>query len=180
MAQQLSTAVSCATAPHQHALSTRPGCECIAHALQGLTEMDPRATVTWINGVSAFDLISRGAMSGLLQVDGSSVALPFVRMFGGQLSEYLWEDSSGATHNPQCEGVKVQVHQNHFHQRLSSKTIFIKNHFHQKPIKALLVRGTHHPSKNNIVHVCVSPRRFHTNTACAQEGLGFRSLGFRV
>ena len=70
---------------------------------------------------------------------------------------------------------------NHFHQKpFSSKTIFIKNHFHQKPIssktnfiRALPVRGTHHPSKNNIVRVCVKasraegPRRLHTNTACA-------------
>ena len=73
MAQQLSTAVSAATAPHQCALSTRAGCECIAHVLQGLTEMDPRATVTSIDGVSAFDLISRGVMmSGVLQVDGAA------------------------------------------------------------------------------------------------------------
>ena len=71
MAQQLSTAVSAATGPHQYALSAHAWCECIAHALQGLTEMDPRATVTSIDGVSAFDLISRGAMrSGLLQVEG--------------------------------------------------------------------------------------------------------------
>ena len=26
-------------------MATKSGCECIAHALQGLTEMDPRATV---------------------------------------------------------------------------------------------------------------------------------------
>ena len=33
---------------------------------------------------------------------------------------------------------KVQVHQNHFHQKKisSSKTTFIKNHFHQKPISS--------------------------------------------
>ena len=69
----------------------------------------------------------------------------------------------------------------HFHQKpLSSKTTFIKNHFHQKPFssktnftRALPVRGTHHPSKNNVVRVCVKasraegPRRLHTNTACA-------------
>ena len=46
MAKQLGQAVMKATSPHQYALSTRAGCECIAHALQGLTEMDPRATVT--------------------------------------------------------------------------------------------------------------------------------------
>ena len=71
MAKQLGQAVMKATSPHQYPLSTRAGCECIAHALQGLTEMDPRATVTSIDGVSAFDLISRGAlMKGLLQVEG--------------------------------------------------------------------------------------------------------------
>ena len=39
-----------------------------------------------MDGVSAFDLISRGAMmQGLLRVDGGSEALPFVRMFYGDL-----------------------------------------------------------------------------------------------
>ena len=86
--------VKMATFPHQYALSTRAGCECIAHALQGLTEMDPRATVTSIDGVSAFDLISRGAMmKGLLQVEGGDTVLPFVRMFHGAPSQYL-----GRTH----------------------------------------------------------------------------------
>ena len=76
---------------------------------------------------------------------------------------------------------------NHFHQKpLSSKTTFIKNQFHQRPFSSktnfiknqfhqrpLPVRGTHHPSKNNIVRVCVKasraegPRRLHTNTAYA-------------
>ena len=43
-------------------------------------------------------------MNGLLQVDGGNAALPFVRMFYGAPSEYLWEDSSGATHRiPQGE-----------------------------------------------------------------------------
>ena len=95
-----------ATSPHQYALSTRAGCECIAHALQGLTELDPRATVTSIDGVSAFDLISRGAMmTGLMRVEGGSAALPFVRMFYGALSEYFWEDSCGTVHTiPQGEG----------------------------------------------------------------------------
>ena len=33
--------------------STRAGCECIAHMLQGLTELNPRATVVSIDGISA-------------------------------------------------------------------------------------------------------------------------------
>ena len=106
MAQQLAKAVLSATSPHPYALSTRAGCECVAHALQGLTELDPRATVTSIDRVSAFDSISRRAMmTGLLQVEGGSSALPLVRMFYGAPSEYLWEDSRGTVHRiPQGEG----------------------------------------------------------------------------
>ena len=47
--------VEAATAPLQCALSTRAVNECIAHTLQGLTELNPRATVVSIDGVSACD-----------------------------------------------------------------------------------------------------------------------------
>ena len=99
-------AVKAAISPHQYALSTKAGCECIAHILQGLTDADERATVNSVDGVSAFDLISRGAMmQGLMRVDGGSEAVPFVRMFYGSPSEYLWEDSHGVVHTiPQGEG----------------------------------------------------------------------------
>ena len=91
MAQQLGLAVKTATSPHQYALSTRAGCACIAHVLQGLCDVNPLTTVTSIDGVSAYDLISRRAMlSGLSGVDGGSASLPFVRMFYGSPSEYLW------------------------------------------------------------------------------------------
>ena len=33
-------------------------CECIAHALQGPTELDPEATITSIDGVGVFDLFA--------------------------------------------------------------------------------------------------------------------------
>ena len=63
MAQQLGPAVVASTFPFQYAMTTRAGCECVAHALQALSESDPEATIVSIDGVSAFDLISRGAMS---------------------------------------------------------------------------------------------------------------------
>ena len=82
-----------------YALNTRAGCECIAHALQGLTELNPEATVTSIDGIGAFDLISREAMlTGLRDVASGSEVLPFVRMFYGTPSEYLWEDDDGEVH----------------------------------------------------------------------------------
>ena len=62
MAQQLGDAVEAATSPCQYALRTKAGCECVAHVLQGLTEINPLTTVTSVDGVSAFDLISRSAM----------------------------------------------------------------------------------------------------------------------
>ena len=58
-----------ATSPFQYALSTRAGCECIAHALQAITEMNPDATILSVDGIGAFDLVSRGAMlQGLCDV----------------------------------------------------------------------------------------------------------------
>ena len=100
MAQQLSKAVERATAPFQYALSTRAGCECIAHVLQGITELDPELTITSIDGISAFDMISRESMlRGLLEVEGGGAARPFVRMFPlrntfGKTTKGL-QDSSG-------------------------------------------------------------------------------------
>ena len=61
VAQQYSKRVEIATAPCQCALSTRVGCECAAH-VQTLTGIDEEATVVSIDGVGAFDLISRNAM----------------------------------------------------------------------------------------------------------------------
>ena len=68
--------------------------------------MQTRATVISVDGVSAFDLLSRGAMmQGLMRVDGGSEAVPFVTMFYGSPSEYLWEDSLGVVHTiPQGDG----------------------------------------------------------------------------
>ena len=64
MSQQLSPAVERATSPCQYAMTTRAGCECVAHVLQGLTEIDPQVKVTSIDGLGAYDMISRGAIEG--------------------------------------------------------------------------------------------------------------------
>ena len=99
MSQQLMESVQAATAPFQYAMSTKSGCECIAHALQGLTELNPRATVMSIDGISAYDLVSRESMlQALADVEGGSQVLSFVSMFYGAPSQYLWEDSAGRVH----------------------------------------------------------------------------------
>ena len=62
IAQLLGPAVEAATAPFQYALSTRAGCECVSHAFQALCDMDEDATITSIDGISAYDTISQHAM----------------------------------------------------------------------------------------------------------------------
>ena len=70
MAKQVSSEVEKATAPFQYALSTKAGCECVAHIMQTLTDQDAEATVVSIDGVGAYDLISRRAMlEGLLRME---------------------------------------------------------------------------------------------------------------
>ena len=86
VAQHLGKAVEVATAPHQCALSSWTGTECVAHALQALTEMDPMTTIVSIHGVGAYDSISRKAMLEALSLPGGSAVLPFVRLFHGQPS----------------------------------------------------------------------------------------------
>ena len=104
MSPQLNLAVERSTSPHQYAMTTRAGCECGAHVLQGLTEIDPEVTVTSIDGLGAYDMIARGAMlRGLMNVSG--VALPLTCMFHGKSSENLWEVDNGEVHRiPQGEG----------------------------------------------------------------------------
>ena len=86
------------SAPFQYALSTRAGSECIAHALQALSEKNPQCTVMSIDGIGAFDLIARKAMlEGLVGVAGGEQVLPFVKLFYGSPSEYMWEDENGTT-----------------------------------------------------------------------------------
>ena len=49
-----------------------------------------------VDGVGAFDLVSRGAMtSGLLRMEAGGAVLPFVHQFYGRPSSYLWDDEDG-------------------------------------------------------------------------------------
>ena len=99
IAQQIHGPVERATSPFQYALSTRAGTECIAHAIQAITDADPRATVLSVDGISAYDTISRVAMlRGLRGMEGGDALLPFVSQFYGSPSTYLWEDEEGGVH----------------------------------------------------------------------------------
>ena len=81
-----------------------PGCECVPHILQTVTDLDPETTIMSIDGMGAYDLISRNAMlESLLQMEGGDQILPIVRCFYGSPSTHLWEDDMG-TNIPQGEG----------------------------------------------------------------------------
>ena len=93
MAKQMAAKVEAAISPFQYALATKAGCESVAHISQSLTYQDERATIVSIDGVVAYDLISRNAMlEGIVSVPEGDRLLPFVRHFHGSPSTYLWED----------------------------------------------------------------------------------------
>ena len=98
IAEQVSKKAEVATAPFQYALSTKAGCECVAHILQTLTDVDERATIVSIDGIGAYDL-------RLLMMENGDRVLPFVRCFCGSPSTYMWEDEMGVSQDiPQGEG----------------------------------------------------------------------------
>ena len=102
VAQRVSKEVEEATAPFQYALKTKSGCECVSHILQALTQSSPRCTIVSVDGVGAFDLVSRNAMlRGLMSLPSGGRLLPFVRTFCGQPSVFLWEDETGEVHHIQ-------------------------------------------------------------------------------
>ena len=90
IAQQLSEEFNTACSPFQYALSTRAGTECVYHALRVITESRPTATVVSIDGIGAFDHVSRQSMLGnLMALPRANSALPFVRQVYGEPSTYI-------------------------------------------------------------------------------------------
>ena len=71
----------------------------MTHFLRGATDINDRTTIVSVDGIGAFDSISRNSMFSGLQrmVDGDQM-IPFVRLFYGSPSVYLWEDDLGETH----------------------------------------------------------------------------------
>ena len=88
LAQQYSRHIDEATSPHQFALSTRAGAEALAHSLQLETDTDSSCTVLSVDGIGAFEIVSRHAM--LSELPKASAMLPFVRLFYGAPSSFVW------------------------------------------------------------------------------------------
>ena len=100
MAQQFSKFADGATHPFQHALSTRAGTECVTHIVQALTSENSETTILSVDGIGAYDLISRDAISQGVRdmVDGDKM-IPFIRQFYGSPSTFLWDDDFGEVHH---------------------------------------------------------------------------------
>ena len=88
MPQHIRILAEKATEEFQHSFSTWAGCECTAHAVQASTDADPRATVFSVDGISAYDSISRVAMMrGLRLMHGGDAFHHFVRQFYGSCED---------------------------------------------------------------------------------------------
>ena len=104
LAKQFAEQAQVATHPFQYALSTRAGTECVAHVVQTLTSQDRSATILSIDGVGAYDSISRRAMfRGLMDMVDGEKLVPFVRLFYNSPSTYIWEDDVGEVRHV-CQG----------------------------------------------------------------------------
>ena len=68
-------------------------------ARRAATELDARTTVLSIDGVGAYDHISRASMlSGLQHTPSLTALLPFVAQFYAEQSAYVFYDAEGAAH----------------------------------------------------------------------------------
>ena len=80
-------------------MSTRAGTDCVGHAVRLLTDASPTASLLSVDGVGAFDYVSRaGMLDKLLSLHSARSILPFVRLSYSQPSSYLWTDEDGADH----------------------------------------------------------------------------------
>ena len=106
LSKQFGPEMEAACAPYQYALSTRAGTECVSHLLRAAVEADPRNTVLSVDGIGAYDTISRLAMlEKLSKLPKASAMLPFVLLSYGVPSEYFWFDDTGQAHLvPQGDG----------------------------------------------------------------------------
>ena len=99
LAQQFRTEFEEATAPHQFGISSACGVDGAVHLLRTMSDIDPAATITQIDGIGAFDNIRRSAMlDALSRLPTGHSLLPYVLMSYGQQSVYLWEDNEGRQH----------------------------------------------------------------------------------
>jgi hypothetical protein len=96
LARQFGGEIEEACSPYQFALSTRAGTDCVGHVLRVIAEGRPSATVASVDGIGAYDYVSREAMlSKLASLPNAGKMLPFLRLSYGKLSAYDWTGDDG-------------------------------------------------------------------------------------
>ena len=99
LARQYGPEMEKACAPFQFALSTKAGVDSVAHMVRYLTDADAEATILSIDGIGAYDHISRAAMlKKLHSLPKARSILPFVRLFYSKTSKHQWRDDDGEYH----------------------------------------------------------------------------------
>ena len=99
LAQAFTPEIEAATAPAQVAVGTRAGLEAAVHAARTALELDDRLVLVSLDGIGAFDHVSRRAMLERLdELPGARALLPFVRMFYAHPSVYVFETADGVVH----------------------------------------------------------------------------------
>jgi len=99
LAQQFQQEFEEVTAPLQFGLASHGGVEAAVHLIRTLTDFNPQATITQIDGIGAYDHIKRASMlRALVRTPTAHSILPFVMLAYGRQSCYLWRDDAGNTH----------------------------------------------------------------------------------
>ena len=100
LAQTFGAAFDAACAPHQFALSTRAGAEALTRAVRARLALDDQATVVSIDGIGAYDHVSRAAILAALHRNPHLTGLlPYVRQFYSSPSSYVWYDRHRTAHH---------------------------------------------------------------------------------
>ena len=99
LARQYQQELRAAVYPHNVGMCDRSGTDTAIHAIRYLTDRYPDKVVISIDGVGAFDHVSRARMfEHLLSDPKLSSLVPFVRQWYGEDTQYRWIDDTGACH----------------------------------------------------------------------------------
>ena len=106
LARAFSGEPDAATRPFQFALQTRAGTDSLAAMLRAAVELDPQATVVFLDGRSDYDTISRATRLAKLR-DTAPALVHFAHAMYARTCTYLWWDDEGRVHEiAQAEGVE--------------------------------------------------------------------------
>ena len=112
MAKQYADAFTTAAALYQFALQTRACAEAIAHVLRHLSHQDEDSVIVSLDGIGAFDHVSRAAfLQKLVDVPQLQSLVPLAAALYGSDSRFRWSDADGVVHTiVQAEGASKAAH----------------------------------------------------------------------